>query len=386
MFIETHILQNFAPSNLNRDDTGAPKECMFGGARRARISSQCVKRAMRTGLSDSLGDEDLAVRTKYLASQLAQRLAARGRAEEDATQVARAALASSGISADSKSSMTSYLLLLGRRELDDLAEICEDNWDALLEAADQAGPDKAPKAVEKVGQGMHDVLVAAGRNGSRAVDLALFGRMVADAPEAGVDACCQVAHAISTHRVAVEFDFYTAVDDLRPEDTHAAGMMGTVEFNSACYYRYANVSTDALSETLGDRERVRHALGAWLDAGIDAVPTGKQNSMAAWNRPSLILAVLRDSQPCSLANAFVPPVSADRESDGDLIGASVRALDEHWGKLRDMYGEDGVRGIWVATTHASHLRRLAGEVCTRTELVNGAGTAALDALESLTAR
>jgi CRISPR system Cascade subunit CasC len=384
MFVETHILQNFAPSNLNRDDTGAPKECMFGGSRRARISSQCLKRAMRARFADTVGDGEMALRTKRLASQLAERLRARGHTVEEAGAVARAAVASSGIPSDDRTGLTSYLLFVDPSEIEGLAEVADRHWDQLLASVAESSAGKTTTAQrrergrEQIGREMRDVLTA-GTGQRRAVDLALFGRMVADAPEAAVDACSQVAHAISTHRVAVEFDFYTAIDDLRPEDTAGAGMMGTVEFNSACYYRYANVNPAALAKELGDGDRARRALGAWLRAGIDAVPGGKQNSMAAFSRPSFVLAVLRDSQPCSLANAFVSPVSPDvRGADHDLIGASVTALDRHWGRLRDMYGNDGVVGAWVATTHRSCLQQLQAEVCDRDELVTRALAAAFD--------
>src|ERR1700726_3904869 len=76
MFIEIHAIQNFAPSNLNRDDTGSPKDCEFGGHRRARVSSQCLKRAVREAFRrDQLLPKDrLARRTKRFVEEAVKRL------------------------------------------------------------------------------------------------------------------------------------------------------------------------------------------------------------------------------------------------------------------------------------------------------------------------
>jgi CRISPR system Cascade subunit CasC len=148
-------------------------------------------------------------------------------------------------------------------------------------------------------------------NGGMAVDLALFGRMLADLPNKNIDAACQVAHALSTNKVSMEFDFFTAVDDLSPEEETGAGMMGTVEFNSACFYRYANIDLKQLTGNLaGDSELAQKAVEAFLRAAVATIPTGKQNSMAAQNPPSLVFAVVRDKGLWSLANAFVKTPSA----------------------------------------------------------------------------
>ena len=155
--------------------------------------------------------------------------------------------------------------------------------------------------------------------------------MIANLPEKNVEASCQVAHAISTNKVEVEFDFYTAVDDLKPDDTAGADMLGTVEFNSACFYRYANVDTNQLIENLGgDTELARTTLNAFLRASVDAIPTGKQNSMAAHNPPSLMMTVVRERGQWNLANAFLKPVRP--QGDSDLVQGSVMALDDYSGQ------------------------------------------------------
>jgi CRISPR system Cascade subunit CasC len=173
-----------------------------------------------------------------------------------------------------------------------------------------------------------------------APDIALFGRMLAEKPELGLEAACQVAHAISTHRVTMEMDFYTAVDDLNPEDTAGAGMMGFTGFDSACFYRYARIDWDQLLENLnGDASLARRSVEGFLRAAVAAVPSGKQNSFAANNPPNFLLAVVRrDGMGWSLANAFERPVHS--RSDGGLVAPSVAALDAYWDRLCQVYGTD----------------------------------------------
>jgi CRISPR system Cascade subunit CasC len=171
-------------------------------------------------------------------------------------------------------------------------------------------------------------------NGGQATDLALFGRMLADLPKNNVNAACQVAHAISTHKVGREFDFYTAVDDLQKEDETGAGMMGDIEFNSACYYRYANIDLEQLKHNLNDDKLAFDAVEAFLRAAVAAVPTGKQTSFSAQNPPDFVFAVVRDAGTWSLANAFCHPI----KTNGDLVEDSIDALVKYWGKLNKAYG------------------------------------------------
>lgn len=357
MFVEIHLLQNFSPANLNRDDTGAPKDCEFGGHRRARISSQCLKRAIRAEFrrQQLLPEEHLGLRTKRVLDELARQLCARGKDEAEARQVAQALLGGVklGFKDDGKSE---YLLFLGRREIARVSEICLQHWDALQAAAASASEGQAPDGSKGQKKGKAEAskavpnearrAVEQALDGGRAADLALFGRMLADLPERNVDAACQVAHAISTNRVSMELDFYTAVDELKPEDTAGADMMGTVEFTSACFYRYANVDLRGLRENLdGDEELARQTLRAFVRASIDAVPSGKQNSMAAHNPPSLVMAVARERGLWNLANAFVRPVWPTQQDD--LVQGSIKRLDDYWGRLTAMYGRDGLAGVWV---------------------------------------
>jgi CRISPR system Cascade subunit CasC len=355
MLLELHIIQNFAPSNLNRDDTGSPKNCEFGGYRRARISSQSIKRAIR-GEFDAGGlvpAAQRATRSKRFVDEVAKRLIAAGRNAEAAPAVAEAGLALLDIklATDQK---TEYLLFLGEHEVAAIAEFCDQQWDSLAASTEKKGKKDAKDDATK------ELAAELAKNldGGKASDLALFGRMLADLPERNIDAAGQVAHAISTHQVSSEFDYYTAVDDLKPKETAGADMIGTVEFNSACFYRYANIDIAQLETNLGgDQELVDATLRAFLLASRDAIPTGKQNSFAARNAPAFVFTVVRDSGAWSLANAFVDPVRAGR--NGGLIEASIGALDTHWGELVSMYGPPAGARLAVAALGKPALEHLA---------------------------
>lgn len=356
MFVELHMLQNFAPSCLNRDDTNSPKDCEFGGYRRARISSQCLKRAIRTHFKEAalLPDENLAERTKRVVELIANRLANEGKDLETAKNAVTAALAAARLKASPEGAevKTQYLLFLGNQEINELTKLVSTHWEALTrppEATEASGKKKTAKQQKAAAQNAvpPEVVTAVDKllNGGKAADLALFGRMLADLPEKNVNAACQVAHALSTNKVNMEMDFYTAVDDLKPEDSAGADMLGTVEFNSACLYRYANIDCDALLKNLhGDEDLTRKTIEAFLKASRAAIPTGKQNSSAAHNEPSFVFAVVRKSGLQSLANAFVKPARPSREDgiDKSLICNSIEAADKFWGRVTAAYGEEGV--------------------------------------------
>ena len=330
--IEFHIIQSFAPSNLNRDDTGSPKDTIFGGARRARISSQSLKRAARIHMRDGglIPETASAIRTKRLVRELANHLQQAG---IDDPEVAAAAALNvlNGVDLKSKKArnseelVTDYLVFVGQNELRDIAEI------VAPQAEELANPKS--KAIADVVKQVRAVLTD---KGAGAIDLALFGRMLANLPDANVDASTQVAHAISTHRVDREFDYFTAVDDRQPADNAGADMIGTVEFNASTFYRYSVVDVEQLRENLGgDTDLVASAIEAYASAVVEAIPTGKQNTFAAHNPPSLVLVTIRDNQsPRNLANAFEQPVYGNR----GILNESVERLAEYWEKLDGFYG------------------------------------------------
>lgn len=328
--IEFHILQSFAPSNLNRDDTGAPKDTLFGGSRRGRISSQALKRAARIYMRDGglVPEHASSHRTNRIVSLLTKALVKRGINEEIAKAVAEAGIKSIGSQGKIKlkDGLTEYLLFVGRDELDGLT--------ALL--AEFASGLESPKV--KISNDLSKKLTAVlTKKQKAAVDVALFGRMLANLPEGNTDASCQVAHALSTHRVERDFDYFTAVDDFRPEDTAGAGMIGTVEFNSSTYYRFSVVDTAQLGKNLESDDLARTAIASYAEAVVNAIPTGKQNSFAAHNPPSTVLVVVRNGQaPRSLANAFESPVPATAEG---FQKESARRLGDYWQLLDGAFGE-----------------------------------------------
>ena len=325
MFVELHMIQNFSPANLNRDDTNNPKDCEFGGYRRARISSQCIKRAIRTSpIFAKTTGVDVGTRTKWLVDLLRKRLVAAGKEKEEATEVLTDFVPKFASKLEKDGEKTVVLLYLSHVEIDSIVQAMLDNWQNLPGETDN----------------LAKTLVKAHKGQTSAPDIALFGRMLAEKPELGLDAACQVAHAISTHRVTMEMDFYTAVDDLNPEDTAGAGMMGFTGFDSACFYRYARIDWGQLLKNLnGNADLARRTVEGFLRAAVAAVPSGKQTSFAANNPPSLLLAVVRqDGMGWSLANAFERPVRPRRDSG--LVTPSVEALDAYWGRLCQVYGTD----------------------------------------------
>ncbi len=340
VFVEFHLIQNFAPSNLNRDDTGAPKEAVFGGYRRARVSSQCFKRAIRLNAEFPVANQG--VRTKKLLELLREQLQTRhGRDAEDIDQRIESALSAAGLKLKD-GIKTEYLLFLGQQEIDGFAALVNEHWDAL--AAPAGGEKKSKKdakssAPAEVVKQAKEIL-----NGGKALDVALFGRMLADMPEVNQDAACQVAHAISTHRVEREFDYFTAVDDKGGAEETGAGMIGQVEFNSATFYRYAVVDPSKLISNLqGDRELALSGLQALVQAVARAIPTGKQNTFAAHNPPSFIGIAIRHASPLNLANAFEKPVQA-RNGEA-LTRPSVSALAGYESQLSAVYGDS--RDAWA---------------------------------------
>jgi CRISPR system Cascade subunit CasC len=332
--VEIHALQNFAPSNLNRDDTGAPKDALFGDSRRARVSSQCLKKAVRDYFKGQ-NKGWFADRTKRIVDSLKERLYPKLKDQKDlseenllkAIEVAVSSLGSNKKVKVDKERKTDVLLFLSPGEIDALEKVITESFAELFKG----------KPSEQLVKNLNDAID--GEDKSRlSVDVALFGRMLAVMPEKNQFAACQVAHAISTHAIEREFDFYTAVDDLKPEDTAGADMMGTVEFNSACFYRYAVVDWEKLVANLqGNRELATKGLRAFLEGFVLAEPTGKQNTFAAHNPPEFVLvSVRRNAAPRNLANAFETPIRVKK--DESLTRKSAEELAKKAQSLQAAFG------------------------------------------------
>jgi len=346
MLIEFHLIQNFAPSNLNRDDTGSPKDALFGGVRRARVSSQCLKRAIRLEAKNRelIAKDHLANRTKKLQQILLDRLPEEKRNEIDSASKIETVLAASGLKLKDKG-QTEYLVFIGENEISGLLTILEEYWDVIN--SDWQGKPDGKKNKKDVKAALDPELSKSAKkllDGGKAVDLALFGRMLADLPEANLDASCQVAHAISTHRVDREFDYYTAVDDYSAAAETGAGMIGQTEFNSATFYRYAVLDVAKLYENLQkDRDLTLAAVEAFTEAIARAIPTGKQNAFAAHNPPEFIGVAVRHASALNLANAFEKPLFA--QGDLSLSAKSVEQLGVYEQRLSLVYGSE--KDCWL---------------------------------------
>ena len=321
LYIDIHILQSVPPSNINRDDTGSPKTAKFGGVTRARVSSQAWKKATRDLFPDYLDEDKLAYRTKHVVGLISDAIRERMPevSEGDAIEKAKEVLVALGFKL--KKEENEYLVFIGTLQIGKLAKL------AIQALRDGEKVDK--KEAKKI----LDVKRSPALN---AVDIAMFGRMVADAPDLNVDASVQVAHAISVSSAETEFDYFTALDDKAPEDNAGAAMIETTEFTSAMFYRYANVDVFHLCENLGSPDAATGGINAFLKSFVKSMPTGKQNSFANRTLPSAVIVQLRDSQPVSLVNSFERPVVALRDKSqltnaAEALVAQEKAIDEAFG-------------------------------------------------------
>lgn len=331
--LDIHVVQTVPPSNINRDDTGSPKTAVYGGHSRARVSSQAWKRATRDAFASLLDTSELGVRTKRVVELVGDRIAELDDSLlERAPGLAAEVLLAAGIKTSKPRKNDAhpeagYLVFLSRRQIDGLAELA-------VEAAHEAGDSSPvfPRQEAKARADQH-----------HSVDVALFGRMIAEIPDLNVDAAAQVAHALSTHAVDNEYDYYTAVDDHKKADAEedaGAGMIGTIEFNSSTLYRYATVDVDRLQDNLGDPEATRRAVEAFVRAFVSSMPTGKQNTFANRTLPDAVLVLARDTQSINFVGAFEEPVT-EREQGGRLV-ASIRRLADYGRDVHDAYDQTPV--------------------------------------------
>lgn len=363
MKLELHIVQSFPPANLNRDENGMPKSTVFGGRPRARISSQCQKRAVRK-YYQQYADIDrghFAQRSRGWLPKLTALLIDSELPEPKAQIAAKLALESLGAKFKDGKIESDTILFLGDTEIQTIAAIIVKHWHEMesgLLGDKPALPTKEPnlsKVIEKS--------LAAG---SKPGDVALFGRMMASLPTISVDAAVQMAHAISINRLQQEFDFFTAVDDLSASDDQGADHIGETGYNSSTYYRFTNLDLEQLKDNLGSEDQVLPIAKAFSEAFIKAIPSGHQNSFAAQSLPALIMITVRKGQPVSLVDAFECPIRAGEMS---LLANGVQALGEHWEDIIAMYGEAPVKykGVVTRKKLVPHLGVLEGALCSSTD-------------------
>lgn len=322
-FLQLHILTEYPISNPNRDDLGRPKSAMIGGVERQRISSQAIKRAIRIheafreALEGHLGE-----RTQRMGEEIIAHLKERGASDKTASDIAKEIVTVFGKLDTAKNAD------LARTA--QLAFISPDERAAAMSLAEKrlAG-EELPKDKELAKLVM--------RPADGAVDIAMFGRMLADNADLNRDAAVQVAHAFTVNGVAIADDFYTAVDDLKTKGEDAgAGFIGETGFGSGVYYLYICVNRELLKKNLvGDAELAARGIDALVRAAAMAVPTGKINSYANHARAKYILALKGNQQPLNLGGAFSVPVQGP-----DLVAKAIFALAKEREQFTKCYGED----------------------------------------------
>lgn len=393
LFVEFHVLRSHAPGNMNRDDLGAPKNALFGGVRRLRVSSQCVKRTWRTSeffrtalVGEKVyGHEVLGVRTRKLPTEARARLGKDFDAEAlDGLDVVLQRIGRSKAPSKEDLGTTAHLLFLTQEELEAVATFARKHKNELAKvaqasaelAAAQAAPppaeegeapaaDTKKKGAKKSGGKKADTKAqeealgtkvaellsllakhmkeAAPRN---AVDVALFGRFVTSDEFPSVDAAMQVAHALGTQKVELEYDYFVAVDDKKTEEDPAgAGHLGETEFAQSVLYQYAVCDWRSLVGNLaGFGEHTTaiaaRALYAVALAATRAVPKGKANGTAPQNPADYLEVVVRRDAPVSLANAFLKPVSARDGDARDVMDLSIAALQAQLERYHRGYSTD----------------------------------------------
>ena len=336
LYVDFHVLQTVPPSCVNRDDTGSPKTAVYGGATRARVSSQAWKHAIREMFKDEymLNAEDIGSRTKKIADVVEKQIKLLA-PDADAAKLAKKVVKNTGFKVDEKSGEDKLktLFFLSKAQAKALAELAIADCNDPKQYKDALGTAPSARLAAEDCEEKDDYKKALKENPS--VDMALFGRMVASDPSLNYDAAAQVAHSISTHAVQNEFDYFTAVDDCAPEDSAGAGHLGTVEYNSSTLYRYATVNMVELVHLLG-AEKAAQAVRVFGEAFIRSMPTGKQNSFANRTLPDAVYVTLREDQPVNLCGAFEKPV---RKSPEGYAEPSKTALKQYAQQVYACYAD-----------------------------------------------
>ena len=336
LFLDIHAIQSLPPSNINRDDTGSPKTAVYGGVRRARVSSQAWKKAMRDYFKDKADNEYLGVRSKRIVEYVAKKILEIDEtlSFEEAEKKSLEAFTSAGFTVTEENKLPT-LFFLGDRQASDFARAAVDNVkDAAI---------------------LHKII-----KDNVSIDIALFGRMIADKDLNRViskenkkskkiidngeneissislneDASAQIAHAISTHGVQTEFDYFTALDDLSKDAKPGVAMIDTIEYNSSTLYRYGNVALHEFYHQMKEnKEETKKAIILFVEAFLKSLPSGKINSFANQTIPSSVVVSLRKDRPVSLVSAFETPIKTKLSQEG-YVNESIEAMFKEYQKIQ----------------------------------------------------
>ena len=336
LFLDIHVIQTLPPSNINRDDTGSPKTAVYGGVRRARVSSQSWKKAMRDYFKDKADNGYLGVRSKRIVEYVAKKILEIDEtlSFEEAEKKSLEAFTSAGFTVTEENKLPT-LFFLGDRQASDFARAAVDNVkDAAI---------------------LHKII-----KDNVSIDIALFGRMIADKDLNRViskenkkskkiidngeneissislneNASAQIAHAISTHGVQTEFDYFTALDDLSKDAKPGAAMIDTIEYNSSTLYRYGNVALHEFYHQMKEnKEETKKAIILFVEAFLKSLPSGKINSFANQTIPSSVVVSLRKDRPVSLVSAFETPIKTKLSQEG-YVNESIEAMFKEYQKIQ----------------------------------------------------
>lgn len=322
--IELHILQSFPVSCLNRDDLNSPKTAVFGGVQRARVSSQCWKSAVRELAKELQPELFKGERTRHIIGPLSDALRKLGKSEQEAVELGQKIAAE--IATKDTESRTKTLLFTTQEEIKQFAQ----------EYVNASNNSAKKKAIEKL----------IGKTPNDAADIALFGRMVASDYTVKLEGAAMFTHALSTHKVDNDIDFFSAVDDLQPDEEIGAGYTSTLEFNSATYYRFIALNIDMLFDkahlsSLNHEER-KNVVKAFVKASLESVPIARRNSMPGNVRPDYVLCVIREKgHPVQLVNAFEEPIF----SKNGIRRKSVEALEKEYEELKKTWNIESASEI-----------------------------------------
>ncbi|MDT3766927.1 type I-E CRISPR-associated protein Cas7/Cse4/CasC [Gleimia hominis] len=354
-YVDVHALQTVPPSNINRDDTGAPKTAMFGGTTRHRVSSQAWKRAIRKDFNENFDAIKIGTRSRRLPQIIAKKVVDNSGEEwslDDALEAVKKVFTAAGMKtktvdrAGNAIEESEYLVFLSSRQIEQIAD-----WII-------ANPEEKPK--KKVVSELFDT--------NQSIDIALFGRMVADAPDFNVDASSQVAHALGVAPAEQEFDYFTAVDDVTvQEEETGAGMIGTLPMMSSTLYRYATVNADQLAANLADDKEVTgEAIAAFVEAFIRSMPTGKQNTFANRTLPDAVLVAIREDRPISYVNAFEEAI--EETGKGIRTEAAARLVKEAQA-IEATYDAKPVKSWVIALPDLAEILEPLGETGSRSQVL-----------------
>lgn len=324
-FIQLHLLTAYAPSNLNRDDLGRPKTAKMGNTDRLRISSQSLKRAWRTSdcfyqsLSDHIGARSRRFARDWVYNPMVDNGISEKIAKESAIKIAGqfGKLKNEKLPKDPLTNL----------EIEQLVHISSNEQQAIKQLVDLLISEKREPT---------DNEVKLLRKENSSIDIALFGRMLADSPAFNIEAACQVSHALGVSTVTIENDFFTAVDDLNDYDVDTGSAhLGSRGFASALFYTYVCISRDLLLENLnGDEVLVEKTLKALTESAAKVAPTGMQNSFASRAYTSYLLIEKGSQQPRSLAVAYFNPIRSQ-----DLVNDAITRLEDQRDKFDRVYGQ-----------------------------------------------